>query len=116
MDGQWIVCASGENAAPILGHCAGLPHTRPCSALAKPREKMLYSAEALVVVFHQPCEYRNTSVNPNGSVAAACNSSLNLSSRIMPFSLIGMVRKWLMGDLSRALRWPVTRAICNDPA
>src|ERR1700730_5821698 len=89
--------ASGWNAAPIFGHCEGLAHTRPCKALAKPSENMLYSAEALEAVFHQPCEYRNTSVNPNGSVAAVCSSSLNRSSRMIPFSLIGMVRKWLMG-------------------
>src|SRR6267142_5607999 len=91
-----MASASGWNAAPIFGHCAGLEHTSPCRALAKPSENMLYSAEALEAVFHQPCEYRKMSVNANGSVAAVCSSSLKRSSRMIPFSLMGMVRKWLM--------------------
>src|SRR5882757_2070644 len=104
--------ARGAKAAPILGHWDGLAHTRPWSDLAKPSESAFCSAcAARVPPWHPPCEYRNTSVSPKRWVPAVWSCSANRWSRMMPCSLIGIVRKWLMIPRTR-LSGQVTRAIC----
>jgi len=49
--------ARGENGGADLGPLRRTGAHQALQCLGEPREKMLYSAEALEAVFHQPCEH-----------------------------------------------------------